>query len=242
MTARAWLRSAAFALVGIVTVPPFTLLALATFPLPLAARFRAISLWARLMVSAAGSICGIRYRVLGLERLPPAPFIVLSKHQSTWETLAFQVILPPHVWVLKRELLWIPVFGWGLAMLAPIAIDRGSGPRALRRMLEAGRDRLARGLCIVIFPEGTRVAPGERRPYQQGGAWLAARTRATVVPVAHDAGRLWPRRAFVKHPGVVTVSIGEPIESAALTPEEIIARAEGWIEAEVERLNRHPGT
>ena len=231
------LRSLLFALVEIVTVPPFALLALATFPFPPLTRYRVITTWSRIVVRAAERLCGIRYRVRGLERLPSAPFIVLSKHQSAWETLAFQAIFPPQVWVLKKELLWIPLFGWGLAMLSPIAIDRSAGPRALRQMLEQGRDRLARGFCIVIFPEGTRVAPGEHRDYHTGGAWLAVQTGVPVVPVAHDAGSLWRRNALVKRPGLITVSIGEPISAQDLTPQGLTARVEEWIEAEMQRLH-----
>jgi 1-acyl-sn-glycerol-3-phosphate acyltransferase len=171
-----------------------------------------------------------------MERVPSGPFIILSKHQSAWETLAFQVIFPPQVWVLKKELLWIPLFGWGLAMLSPIAIERGSGPRALRQMREQGRDRLAAGFCIVIFPEGTRVAPGERRDYHAGGAWLAVQTGVPVLPVAHDAGTVWRRNALLKRPGLVTVSIGEPIAPQDLTPQELNARVEEWIEGEMQRI------
>ena len=237
MTPGTVLRSLLFALLLVVTVPPFALLGLATFPLPPLVRYRFISLWSRLALGGAKWICGIRYEVRGLEHAPAPPYIVLAKHQSAWETLAFQAILPPQVWVLKRELLRVPLFGWGLAMLSPIAIDRSAGRRALRQMLEQGRDRLAKGFCIVIFPEGTRVAPGERRPYHAGGAWLASQTGVPVLPVAHNAGRLWPRKAFVKRPGLVTVSIGEPIAPQSLTPAQIIARAEEWIEGEMERLD-----
>jgi 1-acyl-sn-glycerol-3-phosphate acyltransferase len=174
--------------------------------------------------------------VKGLERLPQRPSIVLGKHQSAWETLAFQVFLPPQVWVLRRSLLRVPFFGWGLAMASPIAIDRGAGMQALKQTLEQGRDRLARGFWIIIFPEGTRVAPGQRAKYQVGGAWLAAKTGAPVVPIAHNAGRLWRRNAFLKFPGVITVSIGEPIDPAGLKPEELNRRVEDWIESEVARL------
>jgi 1-acyl-sn-glycerol-3-phosphate acyltransferase len=235
------LRSLLFALVEIVTVPPFALLALATFPLKPHLRYRVITLWSRLIVRAAELLCGVRYRVLGAERIPPPPFIILSNHQSAWETLAYQVIFPPQVWVVKRELLWLPLFGWGLAMLSPIAIDRGSGARALKQMLDQGRARLERGFCIVIFPEGTRVAPGERRPFHQGGAWLAAQTATPIVPVAHDAGRLWPRNAFLKRPGVVTVSVGEPLHPGELTPQELNARVEEWVAGELERLRSASG-
>lgn len=238
MTAGVVLRSALFALFQAAITIPFSVIALATFPLPLPARYRVITCWTRLVMAAAEKICGIRYRVLGAERLPAPPYIVLAKHQSAWETLAFQLIFPQQVWVVKRELLWIPFFGWGLAMLAPIAIDRGSGPRALRQMLEQGRDRLARGYCIVIFPEGTRVAPGERAEYQPGGAWLAAKTAARVVPVAHNSGEFWRRNAFLKHPGTITVSIGAPLEGGGAAPEALNARVEDWIESEMQRLAR----
>ena len=236
MTSGVVLRSLLFALVEVVTVPPFALLALATFAFRPLTRYRIITVWSRLVVWTAQRVCGIRYRVLGEERIPRAPFIILSKHQSAWETLAFQLIFPPQVWVLKRELLWLPLFGWGLAMLSPIAIDRSTGPRALRQMLEQGRDRLAQGFCIVIFPEGTRVAPGARRDYHPGGAWLAAQTGTPILPVAHNAGDVWPRNAFLKRPGLVTVSVGEPIAPQDLTPQEINARAEAWIEAEMQRI------
>jgi|SRR5688572_9804792 1-acyl-sn-glycerol-3-phosphate acyltransferase len=232
------LRSALFALFQAVITPIFAALALLSFPLPAATRYRIITTWSRWIVAGADRICGIRYRVLGVDRVPPIPFIVLSKHQSAWETLAFQVIFPRQVWVVKRELLWVPFFGWGLAMLSPIAIDRGSGARALGQLLEQGRERLAQGLCIVIFPEGTRVAPGARGHYRAGGAWLAAKTATPVLPVAHNAGELWPRNAWIKRPGVVTVSIGAPIDPARLTPDELIHRVEEWIEGEVLRISR----
>jgi 1-acyl-sn-glycerol-3-phosphate acyltransferase len=229
-------RSALFALVQIVTTPVFAIVGLLTFPLPLAARYRVISTWSRLMVIAVRMICGIRYVVRGRENIPDAPCIVMSKHQSAWETLVFQVIFPPQVWVLKRELLWVPFFGWGLAMLAPIAIDRKSGRKALKQMLEQGADRLARGFWIVMFPEGTRVAPGHRGTYHIGGAWLANRTGTAVLPIAHNAGHFWRRQAFLKYPGTVTISIG-PLMRPDGTPDELNTRVSTWIEDEVARLD-----
>jgi 1-acyl-sn-glycerol-3-phosphate acyltransferase len=175
-------------------------------------------------------VLGIDYRVVGKENLPKGPAVILSKHQSTWETLAFQVIFPPQVLVLKRELLWIPFFGWGLALTSPIAIDRASGAHALRRMAELGRERLAQGFWIAIFPEGTRVPPGTKGKYHPGGAWLAVQCGAPVVPVAHNAGLLWGRQAFLKRPGTVTVEIGAPIDARAHTPESLNAAVENWIE------------
>jgi 1-acyl-sn-glycerol-3-phosphate acyltransferase len=232
-------RSLLFALIQIVATPLFALAALATFPFKPLARYRVVTAWSRLMVASAARLCGIRYRVLGAERLPRPPFIVLAKHQSAWETLVFQVILPPQVWVIKRGLLWIPFFGWGLAMLSPIAIDRGAGRRALRQMLEEGRERLAQGFCIVIFPEGTRVPPGARGQYQPGGAWLAVKTATTVVPVAHNAGEVWQRRVLFRRPGLITVSIGPPIEPTGLEPEELNRRVEDWIEGEMQRIGNN---
>ena len=237
MTLGVLVRSTLFALFQVAVTVPYSLIALATFPLPLPARYRVITSWTRLNVWAAEAICGIRYRVLGASALPPAPYIVLSKHQSAWETLAFQLIFPQQVWVVKRELLWIPFFGWGLAMLAPIAIDRNDRRRALRQLLDQGRDRLARGYCIVIFPEGTRVAPGERAGYQAGGAWLAAKAAARVVPVAHNSGEYWRRNAFLKYPGTITVSIGAAIEPGELSVDELNRKVEEWIETEMRRLS-----
>ena len=225
------LRSSLFALALVIVTPPYALLALATFPLPPHARYRIISGWSRLVVWLARFLCGIRWRVEGSEHLPAQPAVILSKHQSAWETLAYQLIFPSQVLVLKRELLWIPFFGWGLALMSPIAIDRSSGARALREMARRGRERLAQGFWIVVFPEGTRVAPGERRPYQVGGAWLAASCGVPVVPVTHDAGRLWARNAFIKRAGTVTVRIGPAIETAGREPAAILADAEAWIEA-----------
>lgn len=232
-------RSSLFALFQLAATPVFAVIAVLTFPLPPLARYRIIGLWSRLMLGAARIVCGIRYRVLGAEHIPRTASIVLSKHQSAWETIAFQTIFPPQVWVIKRELLWVPFFGWGLAMLQPIAIDRSSGTRALTQMLEQGRDRLMRGFWIVIFPEGTRVAPGTRGKYHNGGAWLATKTEATVIPVAHNAGEFWGRNAFIKRAGTITVSIGEPIAAADCTPAELMSRVETWIEGEMQRIAQH---
>ena len=239
MSAGVVLRSSVFALFQLVTTPFFALIALLTFPFRPLTRYRIITLWSRCNLAAARLICGIRYRVLGAEHIPSEPCIILAKHQSAWETLAFQRICPPQVWVVKRELLWVPFFGWGLAMLSPIAIDRAAGARALRQTLEQGRDRLSRGFCIVIFPEGTRVAPGARGTYHAGGAWLAVQTGARVVPVAHDSGRCWGRKAFLKYPGLITVSIGEPLATGSANVADINASVERWIEEEMERIGAY---
>jgi 1-acyl-sn-glycerol-3-phosphate acyltransferase len=231
-----FLRSLAFAISQILVTPPYAIVALATFPLPRLARYRVISGWSRAMIWLAKHILAIDYRVVGTENLPASPAVILSKHQSAWETLAFQVIFPPQVLVLKRELLWIPFFGWGLALTSPIAIDRAGGAHALRRMAELGRERLAQGFWIAIFPEGTRVQPGRRGKYHAGGAWLAVQCGARVVPVAHNAGLLWGRKAFLKRPGTVTVEIGRPIDARAHTAESLNAAVEEWIEGRMAAL------
>jgi len=233
----AFLRSCLFALVQLVATPIFAVIALLTFPFAPLTRYRVITMWTRIIVKAAEVICGVRYRVLGRENIPSVPCVILSKHQSAWETLAYQVIFPPQVWVMKRELLWIPFFGWGLAMLSPIAINRGAGTAALRQMAEQGRERLDAGFYIVIFPEGTRIAPGTRGKYHVGGAWLAVRNGAVVLPIAHNAGRLWHKNSFVKRPGLITVSIGKPIATHGLDASEVMRRTEEWIESELPRLD-----
>jgi 1-acyl-sn-glycerol-3-phosphate acyltransferase len=203
-------RSVLFAIALIIVTPPYALIALASAPLPRMVRYRIISGWSRLILLLSRFILGIEWRVEGRENLPSRPAVILAKHQSAWETLAFQHIFPPQVHVLKRELLWIPFFGWGLALMSPIAIDRRRGHSALRFMAKRGQQRLDQGFWVVVFPEGTRVAP--------------------VVPVAHNAGHCWPRNAFLKRPGTVTVRIGPAIEPGSRKPQEINALAKEWIE------------
>jgi len=229
-------RSAAFALLQLVVTPPWAIVSMLTFPLPLRSRYAVVSTWSRFMVWSAERILGIRYRVVGMENVPPEPCVIVAKHESAWETLAFQKIFPPQVWVVKRELLRIPFFGWGLAMLSPIAIDRKAGPRALKQMIEQGRERLARGFFIVVFPEGTRSAPGKRGVYRSGGAWLALETGAAILPVAHNAGTYWPRNAFVKQPGTITVSVGRIVRAEGRNAVELMQNIEQWIENETQRI------
>jgi len=230
------LRSTLFALALCIVTPPYAVFALLTFPLPRMTRYRLISGWSRLVIRLARWILGIEWRVEGRENLPSRPAVILSKHQSAWETMAFQLIFPPQVLVLKRELLWIPFFGWGLALMSPIAINRSRGMRALRTIARRGRERLAQGFWVVVFPEGTRVPPGAQRDYHPGGAWLASASGAPVVPVAHNAGLLWPRNAFLKRSGTVTVRIGPPIEAADLDPKTINDLAKTWIEEQQKAL------
>ncbi|HQS37240.1 MAG: 1-acyl-sn-glycerol-3-phosphate acyltransferase [Methylotenera sp. 24-45-7] len=231
-----FLRSSLFFLGQVLAAPIFTLIAFLALPLNPVTRNDLISGWARSMIWWLRVTCGIRHEVSGLENLPQTPSIILSKHQSAWETLAFQAIFPTQVYVLKRELLWIPIFGWGLAMSSPIAIDRSAGREALKKLVSVGQRRLQDGLWVVIFPEGTRKAPGEKGKYQIGGAWLATHTKTQVVPVAHNAGNCWPKNSFLKKPGVIQIHIGKPIQSVGLKADALNTQVEAWIESEMPQL------
>lgn len=230
------LRSMLFLLLQLIITPIFATLALLSFPFSRLTRYRIISQWAKMMLPILRVVCGIRHEVKGIENLPKEPCIVMCKHQSAWETLALQKIFPPQVWVLKRELFWIPFFGWALALTSPIGIKRSDGKGAVRQLLKQGKERLAQGFCVVIFPEGTRVPYGRRGKYKIGGALLAASSGVPVIPVAHNAGRLWGRNAFSKHPGLITMSIGKPIPTKGRKADEINAEVEAWIENEIQQL------
>lgn len=230
--ARAWL----FYIGLLVLTIPFSLLAILLIPLPAVVRSRWVSGWAHAVLWWLKVTCNLRYEVTGREHIPATPSIILAKHQSAWETIALQSIFPPQVWVLKRELLMIPFFGWGLWAVGSIPIDRSSGREALKKLVNHGKDRLKRGLWVVIFPEGTRTAPGARGKYHIGGAWLASHTETTVVPVAHNAGRFWRKNSILKYPGVIKVVIGQSIDTTGLKPDAVNKQVEEWIEAEMLQL------
>lgn len=231
-----FLRSLLFFLIKAAFTVPFALFILVLFFLPPIPRYRAITLWARMVIWLARVIVGIRYEVQGLENLPKEPCVVLSKHQSAWETIAFQLIFPPLSFVLKKNLLYIPFFGWGLALFSPIAIDRAAGREAMKQIEMQGKERLKTGFWVLVFPEGTRVAPGEKGNYQVGGPWLASKAGVPVLPVAHNAGRCWPKNAFIKQPGIITVVIGPPIPTVGRKPTQVLAETEAWIENAMSRL------
>ncbi len=230
-------RSILFFVGVLVATPFFSLLVILLFPLPNVTRSRIASGWAHFVMLWLRVTCNLSYEVHGRENIPDHPSIILSKHQSAWETISLQTIFPPQVWVMKRSLLFIPFLGWAFAALAAIPIDRSAGREALKKLVENGKDRLARGLWVVIFPEGTRTAPGEKGKYHIGGAWLAAKTETTVVPVAHNAGKYWRKNAFVKYPGTIQVVIGPPIETAGLKPDAVNKQVESWIESAMEKLD-----
>ena len=231
------LRSLVFytglAIATIIFVPLSIILIPLNFPL----RFRIISQWAVFNLWWLKVVCGLNHVVEGLDNIPDRPVIIMCKHQSAWETLALQKIFPPQVWLLKRQLLWIPFFGWGLALLDPIAIKRSQGSKALRQLLEQGTQRLNTGKWVIIFPEGTRVAPGQKKQYQKGGAILAEHSGYPVIPVAHNAGEYWPRRGFAKRPGNIHVIIGPPIETKGRKSGEINQLAEQWIEGAMDKIS-----
>jgi 1-acyl-sn-glycerol-3-phosphate acyltransferase len=228
-----WIRSLLFYLGILVLTPIFSVLAILLFPLKNVTRSRIASGWAYCTLFWLKLTCNLGVSVKGKEHIPNHPSIILSKHQSAWETIALQTIFPPQIWVMKRELLMIPFLGWAFMALAAIPIDRSAGREALKKLVAHGKDRLSRGLWVVIFPEGTRTAPGQRAKYHIGGAWLASHTQSTVVPVAHNAGRYWRKNSFKKYPGTIQVVIGPPIETAGLKPDEVNQRVENWIEAEM---------
>lgn len=214
----------------------YTCLGLLFIWLPFKLRFRLISGWARNNLRWLKLTCGLSFEVTGRENIPTGPAIIVSNHQSAWETLAMQQIFPPHVWVLKRELLWIPVFGWGLAALRPIAIDRKSIRQALKQVVEQGLDRLASGAWVVIFPEGTRLKPGETRRYAKSAGLLAEKSACDIVPVAHNAGCFWPKQGFLKYPGVIQLHIGPVISAQGKSAEELTEATQKWIQPRVDQL------
>ena len=225
-------------LVSLLTITFGILVSLAMiFPMP--TRYAIIAAWRVGFMALSQYVLGIHYQVIGRENMPLEPSVILSKHQSAWETVGLQEVFPPLVFVLKKSLLAIPFFGWGLAAMKMISIDRQGGKDALRQVVDQGRDRLGAGFWVVIFPEGTRVAPGQKRRYKSGGVHLAVQTGTKVVPVAHDAGEVWGKNAFLKSPGLITVSIGPAVDPAGKTEAEINMLVEAWIEAEMRRLSPH---
>ncbi len=205
-------------------------------PLPFVWRYRLSQQWTRFNVWWLRVTCRIDYQLSGTEHLPDRPVVVMAKHQSTWETLFLHQFLPPVAWVVKRELLWVPFFGWGLALLRPIAIDRQSGAAAVRQVIRKGIAHLRQGQWVLIFPEGTRTAPGARQRYGLGGAVLAAHSGCPILPVALNSGEFWPRGRFLKQPGTIQVVFGPLLESDDRSPQDLIQEVEEWIEGTVANL------
>jgi len=203
---------------------------------PYRARYAVARFWASSIMWLLKHACGLDYAVEGRENIPADNHISMWKHSSSWETIAQVLVFPPQAWVLKHELMWIPIVGWAIRAMRPIAIDRGSGRVAVNQVIEEGKRRLAMGMWILIFPEGTRMPAGRTRKYGVSGALLATQTGRLVIPVAHDAGSFWPRRGLLKKPGTIRVVIGPPIDPRGLEPRELNERIQSWIESTVARL------
>jgi 1-acyl-sn-glycerol-3-phosphate acyltransferase len=186
--------------------------------------------WSRSQLWVLKVVCGLTHTVEGAEHIVPGAHVSMWKHSSAWETIAQAEIFPPQSWVLKRELMWIPLVGWALHFLRPIAINRKAGTAAVNQVVEQGRQRLAEGFWILVFPEGTRVAAGETRKYGVSGALLASKVGCKIVPVAHNAGDFWPRRGWLKRPGTIRVAIGPPIDAAGRDPRALNDEVRAWIE------------
>lgn len=233
-----YLRSSLFALFLLIFTPIWAVICLLVFPLIRSdARYRFVSVWNKTVIWVLKSLCGIHYEIRGMEHMQGAlnqPIIILSKHQSAWETIAFIALFPKQLcFVFKRELLWIPFFGWVLGLLKMIHINRASRETAALSVASQGRQRLKEGKWIMLFPEGTRTPVGSHKPYLKGGARLATATGAAVIPVAHNAGRVWPRNSFLKYPGLVIISIGPVIASEDKTGGQLNSEVESWIETEM---------
>lgn len=234
-----YLRSFLYLVGQVSSAVVICLAAIPTLLLPITVRNRVITQWARFNIWTLRHLCGITYRVEGQENIPDEPSVIVSNHQSAWETLGFQMIFPTQSYLLKKILLWIPIFGIGLAMMRPIAIDRSRKLKSMNTLVREGIIRLNEGRFLVIFPEGTRQPPGKPGKFQPGGAMIASRSGASIVPVVHNSGVFWPKRSFLKYPGTITVMIGPPITPDGKKVRDMNAEAESWI---VENLVRLPGS
>jgi 1-acyl-sn-glycerol-3-phosphate acyltransferase len=207
-------------------------IALVLFFTPLRVRYAILSKWSVFCMWWLRITLNIEFEVIGRENIPNQACVIISNHQSTWETLALQTIFPHQTWVLKQELQWIPVFGWGLSLLKPIIINRGEKLKALKKVIKQGADRLKEGIFVVIFPEGTRQPYGQLGKYQNGGVAIAKKTGCDVTPVYHNAGKVWPKGSFIKYPGTVTLTIGNPINSEGRSASELTKEIRDWTQAQ----------
>ncbi|NJD32496.1 MAG: 1-acyl-sn-glycerol-3-phosphate acyltransferase [Gammaproteobacteria bacterium] len=213
----------------------------ALLPLTIEQRYVIPRNWGLTLTWLAGKICGLGYTIEGQENLPKEPFISLWKHSSAWDTMAQMFVVPPASWLLKREVTWIPLVGWAVTTYKPISINRSAGHSAVNQVVVQGRERLAAGMGVIVYPEGTRVAPGQTRKYGISGALLASQTGAPVVPIAHNSGYFWRRRSIMKKPGVIRVVIGKPIDPRGMDPRQLNEQVQKWIEAKVAEIVAAPG-
>lgn len=234
-----FIRSSIFSIGYFILTISYGTLSVLCWLLPSMLRHKIVASWTTVVIYWLRIICGVRFKVLGREHIESVkkPMVVLSKHQSAWETLFLQSLFWPASTVLKRELLNIPFFGWGLRALRPIAIDRSNPREALKQVKTKGIHRLENGLNVILFPEGTRMAAGERGTYARSGADIALNTNSLILPVALNAARCWPSRSFVKYPGEITVSVGPAINTEGKNSKAIMKEVEEWIEAEMLRID-----
>lgn len=236
------LRSSLYFILMIASIALFGL-AIATIGLllPLSARDRIAAAWGSTNLWLMKAICGLKYRIQGKENLPKHAAIIMCKHQSTWETIALKsIVRPQQSWILKQELMRLPIFGWALAAIPNIPIDRSAGRKAVTQIVERGTHLLKQDRTIIVFPEGTRTAPGEKRKYGIGGGMLAEKSGCPVIPMAHNAGVFWRRRGLKKYPGTIDVVVGEPFSPEGMNASEITRKVKDWIEGEVARLPSSP--
>ena len=232
-----WFRSLLFQIYFYLSVSLICILIALCALFPFNLRFALCRTWGRSMLAVGKFLCGLDYQIEGQENIPDETSVILIKHTTVFETYAQLAIFPPQTWVVKRELKWIPFFGWGLAAMRPIAIDRGAGHTAISQVIEQGKDRLGRGIWITVFPEGTRMALGQTRRYGVSGAALAREMQCPIVPVAHNAGDLWPRRGLKKEPGLIRFCIGPPIAPGDRPPKETNLIVQDWIESKMAQIS-----
>lgn len=235
------IRSAIYTIMVFISCACYSCIVVLVRPFGFHTSFYFAQNWARLVIWMGGVFCGLKCEFDGTENLPAENSVVYMKHSSAYETIVQIAAFPPQCWVMKKELLWVPFFGWGLAALQPIAVDRGAGRAAVRQVLEQGKKRLTDGRWVIIFPEGTRLPPGETRRYGISGTLLAQENNKLIVPVAHNAGDYWPRRSWLKRAGIVRFSIGPPVDPANRNPREVNQEIQRWIEDRVSELRREAG-
>lgn len=234
-----FMRSLIFSVFMMVFTMFYSFICLMTYPLPIHYRCKTVGLWSRIIVGALKLICGVNFRIEGRANIPPHDnAIIMSKHQSTWETFFMQYYFRDVAIIAKRELLWVPFFGWGLAVTGPITINRSQKSSAMTQIIQKGRQFLAAGRWILVFPEGTRIASGQVGKYHIGGARLAAETGYPILPIAHNAGRYWSKRGFIKMPGTIHVVIGPIIEVKDRKADELLALTKDWIEETMTRIDK----
>ncbi|CAC9435123.1 Acyl-CoA:1-acyl-sn-glycerol-3-phosphate acyltransferase [bacterium endosymbiont of Bathymodiolus sp. 5 South] len=231
-----FLRSLLYFLGSTIVLVLLTTIVLMLFFTPVKVRYAILVNWSKFCIWWLRMTLNIKLEVMGKENIPTTPCVIISNHQSTWETIGLQQVFPHQTWVLKRELLLIPVFGWALAMLKPIIINRGEKFKALKKVIKQGADRINEKIFVVVFPEGTRQPYGKLGEYQKGGISIAKKTGCDISPVYHNAGRVWPKGSFIKYPNTITVVIGKPISVAGKSATVLIKEIRDWTESQASRI------